>query len=237
MSPIATLLKGFRLASKLDPLSMSAKLGTTVDRLRLVESGGAFPTVRERRLWAGRLGFADLLEFDNLWRDSWTRLTRAHRDGWVAIVNKAPAGPPVDYHEYGIDTGIGYDYVPRPAGFDDEVLFAVVIVGDSMLPVYRDGDLVVFRPLNPAETVPDGSPVFVRFTAGRDHGCTIKSVYRRADGLLDLRPENTNHPAMTIDPADVDRMSLAVERRPNFYLRPRHTQAVRDEWAQDFYDD
>ncbi len=237
MSPLSTLLKGFRLASRLTPEQMSSKLGTTTDRLRLIESGATFPTVKERRQWATKLGFSDLLEFDSQWRDSWARVTVAHRDGWVAVVNKAPAGVPVDYHEFGIDSGVGFDYVPRPAGYEQDVLFAVVIVGDSMSPVYREGDLVIFRPISPDERLVDGSPVFVRFNSGREHGCTVKSVYHRPDGRLDLRPENPNHPAMTIDPADVDRMSVAIERRPDFWIKPKRTGSIRDEYAQDFYDE
>jgi SOS-response transcriptional repressor LexA len=233
MSHIGTLLRGLRIGKQLDLQSMAYTLGTTVRRLELVEVGAAFPPVVERRVWARRLGFSDLIDFDRQWRDGWARVTAAHRDGWVPIINKAPAGPPTDYHEFGIDSGIGFEYVPRSVGMDDDVLFAVIVIGDSMSPVYRQGDLVIFRPIQPDETVPDGSAVFVRFTAERDHTCTFKTVYRRDDGRLELRPKNSRHLPMIVSPPEIDRMALAVERRAKFW-RSSGERRVRDEYVQEF---
>ena len=164
MTPLGTLLRGVRLGRQWDERTMATALGTTPRRVQLVEAGGAFPPAAERRAWAVRLGFTDLVSFDRQWRDGWARVTRAHRSGWVPVINKAPAGPPVDYQEFGVDSGLGYEYVPRSTGQRDEVLFAVVVFGDSMSPAYREGDLVIFRPIAIDEPIPDGSAVFVRFS-------------------------------------------------------------------------
>jgi len=203
---------------------MAGTLGTTPGRLALVETGAAFPAAIERRHWASKLGFADLTDFDHQWRDGWTRVTAAHRDGFVPIINKAPAGLPVDYEEYGIDSGVGFEYIPRTVGMEDELLFALIIIGDSMSPVFLEGDLVIFRPIRQDEPIPDGSPVFVRFTAERQHGCTFKSVYRRADGKLDLRPENPSYPTIIASGDEIERMALALERRPRFWCPAKETR-------------
>ena len=234
MSRVGTLLRGMRLAKNLDVSAMACRLGTTPGRLQLVETGAAFPAAIERRNWAVKLGFADLTDFDRQWRDGWARVTAAHRDGHVPIINKAPAGLPIDYEEYGIDSGVGFEYVPRGQGMEGELLFAVVIIGDSMSPVFLEGDLVIFRPVRQDEPVPDGSAVFVRFTAERQHGCTFKSVYRRPDGLLDLRPENPVHRPLIVAGNEIERMALALERRPRFWCPVKETRVVRDEYVQEF---
>jgi SOS-response transcriptional repressor LexA len=235
MSKLGSLIRGLRIGKRLDLQQMSCTLGTTPRHLDLVETGAVFPAAHERRLWAERLGFADLLDFDRHWRDGWARVTAAHRDGWVPIINKAPAGGPIDYEEFGIDSGVGYEYIPRSAGMiDGDVLFAVIIIGDSMSPAYREGDLVIFRPVRQDESLPDDSPIFVRFTADRDHTCTFKNVWRRTDGRLELRPLNPRFATMIVPPIEIDRMALAIERRAKFCEPQAEPRRVRDEHAQEF---
>ncbi len=236
-SRLGALIRGMRLARRLDLAGMAAELQTTAGRLRLVETGAVFPVATERRAWARKLGFADLVDFDHQWRDGWARITAAHRDGYVPIINKAPAGTPVDYEEYGIDSGCGFDYVPRSEGMEGELLFAVIVIGDSMSPIYQEGDLVIFRPVRQDEPVADGSSVFVRFTAARQHGCTFKSVWRRIDGRMDLRPENHKYATLTISGEEIERMALAVERRRAYWQPIKSTRVVRDEYAQEFPDE
>jgi SOS-response transcriptional repressor LexA len=234
MSRVGALIRGIRLAKQLDLPQMAYTLGTTPSRLQLVETGAVFPAAIERRRWGVKLGFKDLADFDHHWRDSWGKITAAHRDGWVPIINKAPAGPVTDYEEYGIDSGIGFEYVPRPAGLEGELLFAVIVIGDSMMPAYREGDLVIFRPIKPDEDIPDGSPVFVRFTSQYQHGCTFKTVYRRGDGLMNLRAENPRYETMVITSDDVERMAIAVDRRPEYCVPKKQMRIVRDEYVQEF---
>ena len=238
---IGLLLRGIRLGKRLDLAAMSAELRTTPQRLRQVEAGIAFPPAGERRRWAAALGFADLTDFDEQWRSdaAWGVVVDAHRAGWIPVVNKAPAGPPADYEEHGTRTG--FEYVPRsPAQAHDGRLFAVVIVGDSMVPTYLPGDLVVFRPADVDATrdcVPDGSAVFVRFTADRDHGCTVKSLHRRSDGRYDLRPDNPAHAPIVAAPWEIARLAVAVERRAAFCRMDQPVRRVPDEHGQAFPDD
>ena len=234
MTPLGSLLRGVRLGRNWDEKTMAKAIGTTARRVQQVEAGRTFPPAAERRLWALRLGFSDLTAFDRQWRDGWARVTSAHKAGWVPVINKAPAGPPVDYTEFGVDSGVGYEYVPRSAGQNDEVLFAVIIFGDSMCPGYREGDLVIFRPVGIEEPIADGSAVFIRFSSQRDHACTFKTLYRRPDGRFDLRPENPSHVCLCVATEEIDRMALAIERRPAFWRPQVRVTSVADEFAQEF---
>ena len=237
MSRLGTLIRGLRIGKQLDLEQLADTLGTTPRRLELVECGAAFPPAAERRAWADKLGFADLIDFDRHWRDGWARVTRAHRDRLIPIINKAPAGPPIDFEEFGIDSGVGYEYVARSLWMDaHDVLFAAVLIGDSMSPAYAAGDLVIFRPVRQEERLPDGSPVFVRFSAERDHACTFKWLKRREDGRYELQPENAKYPTQIAGPEMIDRMALAIERREKFWIPPG-PRRVSDEYAQEFPED
>ena len=248
MANVGLLLRGIRLGRGVDLPTMAGWLATSVRHLQQVENGTVRPPPAQRRAWATALGFADLAAFDAHWRPgpdaAWDAVDAAHRDGWVPVVNKAPAGPPVDFEDHGIDSRTGFDYVARPPALAAEGrLFAVVIVGRSMLPRYHPGDLVVFRPVDPeavadgATPLPDGSPVFVRFTADRDHGCTVKTLWRRADGRFDLRPENPAHGSAVAGHWEVARLAVAVDRRPAYCRLDRSVHQVIDEHAQAFPDE
>ncbi len=237
-----TLLRGIRLARGLTVDAMAVALGTSARHLDLVEEGAAFPSAGERRAWAKPLGFADLLAFDDGWRvaGGWAhvRAAMAARGEWVPVINKAPAGPAGEYDEWGVDSGFGYEYVARPttgegAADPADPLFAVVVVGDSMAPALADGDLAVFRPVGLDETVPDAATVFVRLTAGHQNACAVTTITRRPDGRFDLRPVNPAHAATVIGPDEIDRLAVLVERRPNFWDRPRaEPRRVTDEYSQ-----
>ena len=252
MAGVGLLLRGIRLGKQLDVPAMADVLATTARHLQRVESGTVVPPAAERRQWAQRLGFADLTAFDAHWRAghdaAWDKVDAAARRGWIPVVNKAPAGPPVDYEDHGIDSRTGFEYVARPAHLADGPdaegrLFAVVIVGASMIPTYHPGDLVVFRPVDPeavadgATPVADGSPVFVRFTADRDHGCTIKTLWRRTDGRFDLRPENPSHDPTIAGPWEMARLAVAVDRRPAYCRVDREVHRVTDEHGQAWPED
>jgi SOS-response transcriptional repressor LexA len=116
--------------------------------------------------------------------------------GKIPIINSAPAGRTVDYTEFGIDSRDGYEYIDAfelvGAG-----LFAVRVVGDSMMPRLADGDVVVFRWLDPhAEEHPvlDGRIVFARFTEEHKQGECCLARWRTIDSeTVMLYKDNPRH--------------------------------------------
>src|SRR5690606_20908214 len=89
----------------------------------------------------------------------------------VPLINKVAAGYPTDFTDLDYPARAADDYVPAP-GVDDPDAFAATVVGRSMEPEYREGDVVVFSPL---ADVSDGCDCFVRLEP--DHESTFKRVY------------------------------------------------------------
>lgn len=130
-------------------------------------------------------------------------------DGAIPVINRAPAGQPVDYEHKDLDNGVGDDYISRTgSGVHDPTAFAFVVVGDSMAPEFQDGDTVV---CSPDTLIADGDAVFVRFSGERDGTCTFKRVYDRGD-RIELMPDNRRYQPMIVDKADVARMAKVVAK-------------------------
>lgn len=77
---------------------------------------------------------------------------RAAEHAGIPIINKAPAGPAWDYEAHGVSSRDGHSYLTRLPGEESDDLFAVEVIGDSMEPELRAGDLLVLWP------VPHGVP-------------------------------------------------------------------------------
>ncbi len=105
----------------------------------------------------------------------------------VPVINRIAAGYPSDFTDLGYPARMADEYIGCPELHDPDA-FAARVVGESMLPDYREGDLVVFSPK--AEVV-DGCDCFVRLEP--DHETTFKRIAftgRRKDRirLLPLNP-------------------------------------------------
>ena len=129
--------------------------------------------------------------------------------GGIPVINRVPAGPPIDYEHMELDQGIGWDYVARlGSGVHDPSAFAFVAVGDSMAPEFQDGDTIVCSPQTP---IADGDAVFVRFSSERDNTCTFKRVFDRGD-TVELVPDNRRHQPMIVLKDQIVRMAKVVAK-------------------------
>lgn len=80
----------------------------------------------------------------------------------VPLVGMAQAGSRGFFDDAGFPAGAGWDEIPFPE-LADEHAYALEITGDSMLPVYRDGDRIV---VSPAVSVRRGDRVVVKTQSG-----------------------------------------------------------------------
>lgn len=126
----------------------------------------------------------------------------------VPVINKVAAGYPTEFTDLGYPAQIADEYVSVP-GVTDPDAFAARVCGESMLPDYREGDLVVFSPL--ADTTP-GSDCFVRLE--RDDETTFKRVFFETDEggveMIRLQPLNPKFPAKVVEREAVAGMYKAV---------------------------
>jgi repressor LexA len=123
----------------------------------------------------------------------------------IPVINKVAAGYPVDFDDLDYPVGIADDYVRCP-DVSDPRAFAVCVVGDSMEPKFKEGDIVVF---SPAATVNAGDDCFIRFA--EPHETTFKRVYFEDDKVR-LQPRNDKYPPMIIDGKRINGMYKAIER-------------------------
>lgn len=71
--------------------------------------------------------------------------------GGIPVIGLAQAGSGGFFDDGGFPAGGGWDRVSLPgaAPSDDEHMYALEITGDSMVPVYRKGDIIVVSPAAP----------------------------------------------------------------------------------------
>ena len=112
----------------------------------------------------------------------------------LPLIGLAQAGTGGFFDDGGFPVGAGWDEVAFPQ-VQDEHAYALEIAGESMLPVYRDGDVVIVSPAAPLRR---GDRVVARTTEGE---VMAKELRRRTPKTVELRSLNPEHP---------DR-SLAVE--------------------------
>jgi phage repressor protein C with HTH and peptisase S24 domain len=128
----------------------------------------------------------------------------------VPLINKVAAGYPTEFTDLGYPARVADEYVRAP-DIDDPDAFAARVVGDSMEPEYREGDVIVF---SPGKVVKSGDDCFVRLE--KDGETTFKRVYFEgtseagAGGLIRLQPLNNAYAARVVRREEVAGLYAAV---------------------------
>jgi SOS-response transcriptional repressor LexA len=125
----------------------------------------------------------------------------------VPLINSVAAGYPREFTDLGYPARVADEYVLSP-DVDDPDAFAARVVGESMLPDYREGDIVVFSPARPVKS---GMDCFVRLE--RDSETTFKRVFLDDDASpreIRLVPLNRAFAERTVAREDVALLCAAV---------------------------
>jgi phage repressor protein C with HTH and peptisase S24 domain len=121
----------------------------------------------------------------------------------VPLIGFAQAGSDGYFDDGGYPVGGGWDEVSLPE-IGDPNAYALEISGDSMEPVFRDGDMVIVSPSAPIRR---GDRVVVR----TDHGEVMaKQLARRSARRIELRSLNPSHPNYSFDLSEVTWMHRIV---------------------------
>lgn len=120
----------------------------------------------------------------------------------VPLLGLAQAGSGGFFDSAGFPVGQGWDEVPLPAPGDGT--YALEVSGDSMLPLYRDGDTLV---LSPTAQLRRGDRVVVRT---RDGEVLAKVLHRQTPKVLELHSLNPDHPPRVLEMKDVESVARIV---------------------------
>ena len=115
----------------------------------------------------------------------------------IPLMGFAKAGKGGFFDDSGFPAGNGWDEIEVP-GVTDQNAYALEITGDSMMPVYREGDTII---VSPAATTRKGDRVVVRTTDGQ---VMAKIMQRQTSKTLELASFNPNHATKVLDMKDVD---------------------------------
>lgn len=115
----------------------------------------------------------------------------------IPLLGFARAGKGGYFDDSGFPAGSGWDEIDVP-GVTDQNAYALEITGDSMMPVYREGDTII---VSPSATIRKGDRVVVRTADGQ---VMAKIMQRQTSKTLELASFNPNHATKVLDMKDVD---------------------------------
>jgi phage repressor protein C with HTH and peptisase S24 domain len=121
----------------------------------------------------------------------------------VPLIGFAQAGAGGYFDDAGFPAGQGWELVELPARAR-EGTYALQVQGDSMLPLYRDGDVLI---VDPAAKVHRGDRVVVKTTGGE---VMAKLLERQSTQSIELRSLNPEHPARSVATGDIEWVARIV---------------------------
>jgi len=121
----------------------------------------------------------------------------------IPLIGMAQAGGNGFFDDGGYPAGAGWDEVSIPEVGDPHA-YALEIAGDSMEPVFRDGDMVV---VSPAAPIRRGDRVIVRTARGE---AMAKQLVRQSARRIELKSLNPEHRDYVFDLKEVAWMHRIV---------------------------
>lgn len=121
----------------------------------------------------------------------------------VPLLGLAQAGSGGFFDDAGLPTGEGWDAVEFPQP-DGEAVYALEISGDSMMPLYRDGDRII---VSPAASIRRGDRVVVRTNEGE---VMAKVLARRTAKIIELESINPAHTNREFQLTEIDWVARIV---------------------------
>jgi phage repressor protein C with HTH and peptisase S24 domain len=121
----------------------------------------------------------------------------------IPLIGFAQAGGDGYFGDGGYPVGGGWDEISLPE-VGDQNAYALEISGESMEPVFRDGDIVIVSPATPVRR---GDRVVVRTAKGE---VMAKQLKRQSAKRIDLLSLNPAHPDRSFDLSEIAWMHRIV---------------------------
>ncbi|MEN9707691.1 MAG: hypothetical protein RIQ68_99 [Pseudomonadota bacterium] len=167
------------------PSGLARKAG--LDATTFNKSKRQTPDGRQR--WPSTESIAKILEATGSGVDEFMAfLSKGHEGAkrTIPLIGMAQAGAGGFFDDGGFPTGGGWDEVAFPDTPDPNA-YALEISGDSMLPLYRDGDVII---VSPHASVRRGDRVVVKTIEGE---VLAKELKRRTENVVELKSLNPDH--------------------------------------------
>ncbi|MGB8274367.1 MAG: helix-turn-helix transcriptional regulator [Alphaproteobacteria bacterium] len=121
----------------------------------------------------------------------------------IPVLGYAQAGANGFFDDAGYPVGSGWDEIAVPE-LDDPHAYALEINGDSMQPVYRDGDVII---VSPGANLRRGDRLVVKTKAGE---VLAKQLFRQTAHKIELQSLNPAHPDRTLGIEDIAWMARII---------------------------
>lgn len=157
------------------------------------------PNGKER--WPSTESISKILEATRSNLDEFVRLTsRSRRNAQpyrtVPLIGMAQAGNKGYFDDAGFPVGGGWEQISLPEISEDHV-YALEVSGDSMLPVFRDGDRIV---VSPDTNVRRGDRVVVKTNGGE---VMVKHLSRITSQKVELKSFNSSYPDRSFSMSEI----------------------------------
>ena len=157
-----------------------------------------------RERWPSTESIAKALDatdesFESFWgaSGSYSQTHSMQNPSTVPLLGFAQAGAGGFFDSGGFPAGQGWDEIKVPSK-NDENAYALEVSGDSMLPLYRDGDVII---VSPTEQLRRGDRVVARTSDGE---VMAKILYRQSEKQVELHSLNPEHEPRIIKTKDLD---------------------------------
>jgi len=158
-----------------------------------------------RKRWPSTESIAKILDVTNENFDSFLAGGGGFERKWggtptlsVPLLGLAQAGAGGFFDAGGFPVGQGWEQVPFPGSGSEAGTYALEVSGDSMLPAYRDGDILI---VSPAEQLRRGDRVVVRTLEGE---VMAKILHRKTATSIELHSLNPDHSPRILKHSAID---------------------------------
>ncbi len=195
-SQIWAAVDGLAARYGLSPSALARKAGldaTTFNKSKRQTADG-------RLRWPSTESIAKILDATNASLDEFMSMITARRSesrNTVPLIGMAQAGVGGFFDDAGFPAGAGWEEIAFP-DVQDENAYALEISGDSMLPLFREGDIVI---VSPNASVRRGDRVVVKTMEGE---ILAKELKRQTAKTIELQSLNPDHPDRTFEMKKVD---------------------------------
>ncbi|MEM7288970.1 MAG: helix-turn-helix transcriptional regulator [Pseudomonadota bacterium] len=121
----------------------------------------------------------------------------------VPLIGFAQAGTGGFFDDGGFPVGQGWEEIDPPGNLAEHG-YALKVAGDSMMPLYREGDVLVVDPTVP---VRKGDRVVVKTDTGE---VLAKTLNKRSSKHVELKSLNPDHPDIKYETGEIDWMARIV---------------------------